>query len=161
MVKHKIIPIPDATVGRVLGLIEVLYFYGGRKKISFLSEELNMPIDELGEIIDMAELLELIKVKNGTATLTIYGEALNLGTIDDKKRILKKKISAIEPFKTTATLLKEQREIEEEALFQNIKNKFPIADRDRFHKLFIGWGTYAGIFEYNGDQRTFKALKIK
>lgn len=157
MVKDSIIPIPDATVGEVLGLIEVLYSYGGKERISFLAEELKIPMDDLGEVIDMAELFKLMKVKNGIATLTIYGEALCLGTINDKKRILKRKIPTIEPFKTTILLLKKGY-IEKNELFEQLRKKFPIMDAERFHKLFVGWGTYAEIFKYNSQEQVFKTI---
>lgn len=161
MVKHKILPIPDATVGRVLGLVEVLYSYCSQAKISFLSEELRMPIDELGAAVDMAELLELLKVKEGTASLTLYGEAVSLGTIDDKKRILRKKIQGIEPFRTAVAHLKNKGACKEEELFQKISEKYPIQDRERFHKLFINWGTYVDIFEYDGQNRMFRSVSTQ
>lgn len=161
MVKHKIIPIPDASVGKVLGLVEVLYSYGGHAKISFLSDELRMPIDELGAAIDMAELFELLKVKEGEATLTLYGEAVSLGTIDDKKRILRKKISIIEPFKTAITFIHKKEVAKEDEMFAKISDKYPIQDKEQFHKLFIGWGTYAGLFEYDSQERVFKCVYHK
>lgn len=159
MVQHKIMPIPDASVGKVLGLVEVIYSYGGQVKISFLGDELRMPIDELGAAIDMAELFDLMKVSGGTVTLTLYGEAVSLGMIDDKKRILRKKISTIEPFKTAAALMKRRGEAKEEEMFGKISEKYPIQDREKFHRLLIGWGTYAGLFEYDSQQRKFIARK--
>jgi NitT/TauT family transport system ATP-binding protein len=159
MVSHKLLPIPDASVGKVLGLVEVLYSYGGQAKVSFLSEELRMPIDELGAAIDMAELFELMKVKDGTATLTLYGEAVSLGTIDDKKRILRKKILALEPFKTALACVKKSGMAKEEALFRKISEKFVIQDRETFHKIFISWSTYAGLFEYDSQERIFRAAQ--
>jgi len=154
MVKHKIIPLPDASVGRVLGLVEVLYSYGGSVKVSFLGEELRMAIDELGSAIDMGELFGLMKVKDGTVTLTIYGEAVSLGTVDDKKRILRKRISEVEPFRTAVGMLKGSEFVREGEVFTKIRESYPITDRERFHKLFVGWGTYAGIFEYNSRDST-------
>ena len=47
MVKHKMLPFPDANVGEVLGLVEIIYAYGGKTKISFLAEELRMQLDDL------------------------------------------------------------------------------------------------------------------
>lgn len=161
MVEHKIMPMPDASVGRVLGLMEVLYAYGGHEKISFLSEELSMPIDQLGPVIDMAELFGLLRVHEGIATLTVYGEAVNLGTIDDKKRVLKKRISSIEPFRTAANVLRVQQSILEQELYEKIKEKYTIADPERFHKLFVGWGTFTGLFEYDSGERTFRAKEAK
>ncbi|VVB98152.1 Uncharacterised protein [uncultured archaeon] len=153
------LPIPDASVGKVLGLVEVLYSYGAQAKVSFLSEELRMPIDELGAVIDMAELFDLMKIRDGTATLTLYGEAVSLGTIEDKKRILRKKISTIEPFKTASAFIKKKGVAKEDELSAKISEKYPIQDKERFHKLFINWGTYAGIFEYDSQERAFKAVQ--
>lgn len=158
MVKHKLMPIPDASVGKVLGLVEVVYSYGGQVKISFLCEELRMAIDELGDVIEMAKLFNLLKVSRGVATLTIYGEAVNLGTIEDKKRILKKKISTLEPFKTTIAFLKNRGSAKEDEIFAKISEEQSIQNYERFHKLFLGWGTYTGLFEYNSQTRTFKAF---
>ncbi|MDD5336868.1 MAG: AAA-associated domain-containing protein [Candidatus ainarchaeum sp.] len=155
MAKHKIMPLPDASVGRVLGLVEVLYSYGGSAKVSFLSEELKMDMDELGSAIDMGELFGLMKVKDGMTMLTIYGEAVSLGTVDDKKRILRKRISEIEPFRTAVGMLKGTEYVREGEVITKISERYPIADREKFHKLFVGWGTYAGVFEYNSRESTF------
>ncbi len=160
MVKHKILPMPDATVGKVLGLVEVIYSYGGKVKVSFLGEELRMPIDELGAVVSMAGMFNLLRVKEGIATLTLYGEAVNLGTIEDKKRILRKKISTVEPFRTAAALLKKSGSAKEDEMFRKIAEKYPIQDKERFHKLFINWGTYAGLFEYDSGTRTFRLLSM-
>ena len=161
MTKHKILPIPDATVGKVLGLAEVIYSYGGQAKISFLSDELQFRMDELGAVVDMAELFDLVKVKDGVAVLTIYGEAMSLGTIDDKKRILRRKIPSVEPFKTAAGILRKYESVKESEILKHIKEKYVISDLERFHKLFVGWGTYAGLFEYDGQERTFKLSPLQ
>lgn len=158
MVKHAILPIPDATVGKVLGLVEVIYSYGGQSKISFLSDELRMPIDELGAAIDMAELLEFVKVKEGMITLTVYGEAVCLGMIDDKKRIIKRKILAIGIFKFVYDFLKKKGSEKEDELFKKIKIAYSIQDKERFHKLFINWGTYSGLFEYDSQTKKFNII---
>ncbi|MBU0586344.1 AAA-associated domain-containing protein [Candidatus Micrarchaeota archaeon] len=156
MVKHKMMPIPHASIGEVLGLLEVIYSYGSQAKISFLNEELRLPIDQLGDILDMAELFDLVKIKEGVASLTIYGEALSLGTIDDKKRMLRRKIPSVEPFKTAITIMKKKGQIKEAEMFSKLKEKFTIEDKTAFHKLFIGWGTYTDIFEYDGEEGLFK-----
>ena len=148
---------PDATVGEVLGLVEIIYAYGGKTKISFLAEELRMQLDDLGDAIDMAELLHLVKVKEGMAQLTIFGEAVNLGTINDKKRVLQKQLVKVEPFKMILHILRKAGEMQEKELLNTLKtNKILVEDHARFHKLILAWGGYANIFEYDGDRQVFR-----
>ena len=159
MSKHDILPIPDAMVGEILGLAEIVYSYSGKIKISFLSDELQLEMDDLGDAIDMAELLGLAKVKRGTIYLTIFGEALAISQIDDKKNILRKKIIELEPFKTTIKILQKEKEIGEELLFEKLKKKFTIQNLDKFKRLFLSWGSYTEIFEYHGNKQLFTLPK--
>jgi len=155
MGKHSILPIPDAMVGEILGLAEIAYSYNGKIKISFLSDELQIEMDDLGDAIDLAELLGLVKVKKGIIYLTIYGEAMALGAIDDKKKILRERITKLEPFKTILKYIYKEKVISEHDLFEKMKKKFPIEHPHKFKKLILSWGGYTEIFEYYGDKGEF------
>jgi NitT/TauT family transport system ATP-binding protein len=160
MVKHKIMPIPDATVGELLGLVEIVYSYGGKVKISFLADELRMEMDDLGDVIDMGELLEAVNVDEGEVTLSLFGEGLTLGTIDNKKKILRDKIKDVEPFKSVIEMLNEEGgKMGEQELLEALAKKFVIEDFAPFRKLLIGWGNYTESFEYDGDEQEF-VLKL-
>ncbi|MBN2478415.1 AAA-associated domain-containing protein [Candidatus Micrarchaeota archaeon] len=155
MAKHSIMPIPDAMVGEVLGLAEIVYSYGGKIKVSLLSDELQIELDDLGDAIDMAELLKIVKVKKGEVMLTLYGEGLALGKIDDKKRILRDRISKIEMFKSIIKKIEKEKEIPEDELLEFLRKKYPIGDAEQFKKLLISWGGYTEIFEYYGNKGLF------
>ena len=162
MVKHKLLPLPDANVGEVLGLVEIIYAYGCKVKISFLSEELRMDLDDLGDVLYMAELLDLIKVKNGEAQLSLFGEVLNLGTIANKKSVLAKQLIKIEPFKSVLVLLNKEGDAGKKDIINYLKTrKMFVEDEARFHKLLLAWGGYAEIFEYNGVKQVFRLPKAE
>ncbi len=156
MVKHKMLPMPDANVGEVLGLAEIIYAYGEKVKISFLSEELRMDIDDLGDVMQMAELLHIVRVKNGVVQLTVYGEAINLGTINDKKSILRKNLVKVEPFKTILRIIEKEGRVNRKTIVQRLRERdMFIEDEQRFHKLMLTWGGYAEIFQYDGSKQVF------
>ncbi len=156
MVKHKILPIPHADVGEVLGLADTLYGYKCRTKISFLADELQIDIDDLGEVLDMAKLLGVIKARKGVINLTLFGEALSVGNIDNKKKILRIKMLEVEPFRTTITMLKKAGgKMERDELIESISKKFLVEDAAMFLKLMINWGNYTESFEYDSDDETF------
>ncbi len=156
MVKHKILPIPHADVGEVLGLADTLYGYRCKTKVSFLADELQIDMDDLGDVVDMAKLLGIVASRKGVINLTLFGEALSLGNIDDKKKILREKMLKIEPFKTIIRLLKKSGgEMERDELVDTVSKKFLIEDKAMFLKLIIGWGNYTESFEYDSDEETF------
>lgn len=159
MGKHDILPIPDAMVGEILGLAEIVYSYRGKLKISFLADELQLEMDDLGDAIDMAELLGLAKVKRGTIYLTIFGEALAISQIDEKKKTLRKKIKELEPFKTVIKIIHKEKEISELELFEKLKKKFIIQNPEKFKRLLLSWGGYTEIFEYHGNKQIYTIPK--
>jgi len=156
MVKHKILPIPHANVGEVLGLADTLYGYKCKSKVSFLADELQIDIDDLVDVVDMAKLLGVVSAKKGMLNLTLFGEALSLGNIDNKKKILRQKMMEVEPFKTVVTLLRNSGgRMEKKPLLKALSKSFLIEDEAMFLKLLIGWGNYTETFEYDSDEETF------
>ncbi len=156
MVKHKILPIPHAEVGEVLGLADTLYGYRCKTKVSFLADELQIDIDDLGEVVDMAKLLGVVSTKKGVINLTLFGEALSLGNIDNKKKILREKMLKVEPFKTIIIILRKAGgKMERDELIDVLSKKFLVEDRAMFLKLIINWGNYTESFEYDSDDERF------
>ena len=156
MVKHKILPIPHAEVGEVLGLADTLYGYRCKTKVSFLADELQIDIDDLGEVVDMAKLLGVVATRKGVINLTLFGEALSLGTIDNKKKILREKMLKVEPFKSIIVILRKAGgKMERDELIDVLSRKFLVEDRAMFLKLVINWGNYTESFEYDSDDETF------
>jgi NitT/TauT family transport system ATP-binding protein len=154
--RKEVLRIPHASVGEVLGLVEFLTAYGGKMRISELMDELPMEIDDLGDVIDMAELLNLVEVDEGEIKVTLYGETISVGSIDDKKRVLHKKLEKVEPFKTALQLLKKKKVMSEQELMRILLKKFDIEMNGNFHELFTNWGSYAELFEYDADEHVFR-----
>jgi hypothetical protein len=156
MVKHKILPIPHAEVGEVLGLADTLYGYRCKTKISFLADELQIDIDDLGDVVEMARLLGVVATRKGVINLTLFGEALSLGNIDNKKKILREKMLRVEPFRTIIKLLRKAGgRMDRDELIGAVSKKFLVEDRAMFLKLVIGWGNYTETFEFDSDEETF------
>ena len=106
----------------------------------------------------MSELLHLVKVKEGVVQLTLFGEAVNLGTIDDKKKVLRKQLIKLEPFKTILQLIKKEGQVYEKEIIAHLKSHgMVIEDTQRFHKLMLTWGGYTEIFEYDGSKQIYTA----
>ena len=107
--------------------------------------------------VTQGEMLGVVKVDDGTVVLTLYGEGLSLGTIDNKKKIIREKMVEVEPFKTVIEIIeKAGKEISEKELFEELSSRFVIEDVERFRKLLIGWGNYTETFEFDGEEQVFR-----
>ncbi len=149
---QKVLHLPHATVEEVLGLVEFLTAYGGKMRIAELMNELPMEIDDLGDVIDMAEMLNLVKVDDGEIKVTLAGETASVGNIDDKKRVLHKALERIEPFKSILKLLKKRGSVKEEELRAYLAERFNIVHDEHFWELLTNWGGYAELFEYDAEE---------
>ena len=54
-------PLPNASVGGLAGLVEIVYARGGRADLPDIATELNFEIDDLLPLVDAAALLDLVR----------------------------------------------------------------------------------------------------
>src|SRR2546427_10090515 len=99
--------LPTAGVNRVFGLLDLLKAYNGKTDIATLTIDLRIDLDELLPIIDTAEYLGLVIVKEGEISLTERGtKALN-NRIAERKKLLHARLTRHAPFSAIAKLRKE------------------------------------------------------
>jgi len=155
--RKKMFELPRAGVSEVLGLIEAISAYGGKMRTAELLDEFPMDIDEFGEAIDMAELLGLVKVNKGYLTLTKKGEIIGAGSVEDKKRIIGEQLKNVEPFKSALQLLNERGEVSMRELIRHLKTIGYDLDEESY-ELFMNWGGYAELFEYDAEEGVIKVV---
>ncbi|MDJ0270443.1 MAG: AAA-associated domain-containing protein [Aigarchaeota archaeon] len=153
---------PEARLGMVIGLIEVVAAAGGRAEIAQISRDLQTDIDQILPVVEAAEQLGLITVEDGECIVTPLGQKLSNRRSSGKKQILRKEVAKIEPF---ATAIKLSRELPEgftaEEVASYLSEKAGISlyaeNVEKLHELLVDWLLYAELLEYNGDSKRFKA----
>ncbi len=73
-------PLPDATVGAMAGLLQVLAAHGGQSDRPALARLLKFDSEDLAPLIDAAQMLGLATVDDTDITLTDDGRSLAAGT---------------------------------------------------------------------------------
>jgi len=80
-------PLPDASVGGLAGLLEIVAAGGGRADLPELADKLSFEVDDLIPILDAAELLRFAHVHDADIELTPQGQDFVLADIDTSKHL--------------------------------------------------------------------------
>ena len=144
--------LPTAGVNRVFGLLDLLKAYNGKTDIANLTIDLRIDLDELLPIIDTAEYLGLVGVKEGEISLTDLGtKALN-SKMAERKKLVHQRLETVEPFSDITDLLKKEGQVTRFSLARFVSSKYgPTLDIATLINIMISWGVFSGLFGYDGQ----------
>lgn len=149
----KVDPLPQVTVGQVIGLLEFLEDVRGKKDIPKLAQEIRHDLDDLYPIVDAAELLFFVKVENGDIKLTPVGRSFLKGDVNARKRLFKEQLKKVKAFKEALKILKSRKDqqIDREELVELFSSHLPEEDAEELVHTLIDWGRFAELIGYNAD----------
>ena len=145
-------PLPDASVGGLAGLVEIVYAKGGRMGLPALSYELNFEIDDLLPLVDAAAMLGLVTIGDGELTLTDIGARFTTADIQHSKQIFATQARYRAPFvRTICKALAGSADGNLRAGFflDLLRRGFSTADARRQLDIAIDWGRYGELYDYD------------
>lgn len=150
------VPLPEAGISEILGLVEILKSKGGREDIYKLAAELNMEFGDTLQVIRGAELLKLVHTPGGDVVLEKLGDKIARAKIQEKKTIIKKQIEAVPVFKKISKFLhdNEDHEAGKDEILEKLAELIPNENPEDSFSHLVSWGRYAEIFGYNDDSHT-------
>jgi NitT/TauT family transport system ATP-binding protein len=147
-------PLPDATVGGLAGLLEILVAVGGREDLPKLAEQLNFEVDDLLPLVDAAELLGFATVKDADLEITEAGSEFTAADILTTKELFARHayeraplVRAICNALTTTT----DGSLSERFFLDVLRRSFGEQDAQRQLELAIDWGRYGELYEYDAN----------
>ena len=150
---------PKCSPSELTGLLVLLNDHKGSEDVARLADDLDLEIDEILPSIEYAEVLQLVKVSDGRATLTDLGKSVLAGSIRDRKLTLRDQLKRTTLFKALLRALDsspEQRLTEEEV---NRLIAFTTAPGDEYVQNIINWGRYTELFRYDSNQRVLLPMR--
>ncbi|SKB13031.1 Putative ABC transporter, ATP-binding protein [Planktothrix sp. PCC 11201] len=143
--------LPHVRIGSVAGLLELLE---GRQNPDLyrLGQELQLEVDDLLPIVEAAEFMALIKIREGDLSLTAIALAFIQGNIDDRKQIIRQQLlSHIRLVQQIYTLCqsKQNHRIPEDLVLDILNNHFSPKEAQRQLNTAIDWGRYAELYAYD------------
>jgi len=145
-------PLPDASVGGLAGLVEIVYANGGVIGLADLADELNFEIDDLLPLVDAADMLGLVTVGDGELTLTEIGTQFTTADIQSSKKIFAYQTRGLAPLvRTICRALTGSADGTLRAGFflDLLQRGFSADDARRQLDIAIDWGRYGELYDYD------------
>ncbi|MST31730.1 ATP-binding cassette domain-containing protein [Acidimicrobiaceae bacterium USS-CC1] len=147
-------PLPDASVGGLAGLLEIVAAGGGRADLPQLADKLSFEVDDLVPLLDAAVMLRFAHVHDADIELTDEGRSFVAGDIDTSKHLFADHARRHAPLVRTITqsLGSTDDGTLRDAFFLDLLRRGFTPDEAR-HQLdvAIDWGRYAELFDYDTD----------
>ncbi|MGW3542710.1 ABC transporter ATP-binding protein [Nocardia niigatensis] len=148
------VPLPDASVGGIAGLLELVYGNDGRADLPVVADELNFELDDLMPLVDAAALLGLLLVESGDVMLTNVGANFTNADIQSSKAIFAAQARRRAPLVRTicsALVGSSDQTVRADFILDLLRRGFSPDDARRQLELAIDWGRYAELYDYDTD----------
>lgn len=147
-------PLPQASVGGMAGLVEMIHARAGHTDLADLAQSLSFEVDDLLPLVDSATLLGLIDVTGAKATLSAAGRSWSDADILARKELFGALASERAPL--VRTIVAALRSSEDGALrldfFRDLLRRGFTTDRiEEQLDIAIDWGRYGELFDYDDD----------
>jgi NitT/TauT family transport system ATP-binding protein len=147
-------PLPDATVGGLAGLVEIVYAHNGQTDLPDLADELSFEADDLLPLVDAGALLGLLDVEGAQAFLTETGRSWFTADMQTRKLVFAH--LAVEHAPLVRTIVKALENSNDGALRDDffrdlLRRGYSVEDTEKQLDIAIDWGRYGELFDYDAD----------
>jgi NitT/TauT family transport system ATP-binding protein len=145
-------PLPNASVGGLAGLVEIVYANGTRIGLADLAEELNFEIDDLLPLVDAADMLGLVTIAGGELNLTDIGTQFTTADIQKSKQIFAGQARGRAPLVRTickALTGSADGNLRAEFFLDLLQRGFSVEEAQRQLDIAIDWGRYGELYDYD------------
>ncbi len=147
-------PLPDAGVGGLAGLVELVHAHGGHADLPDLAADLNFELDDIMPLVDAAALLDFVEVSGNDISLTPAGSTFVTVPITEAKEVFARAAAARAPLVRTVlrTLHSADDGTARFGFFVDLLRRgFGPDDAERQMRLAVDWGRYGELYDYDAD----------
>ncbi|HTX00388.1 MAG TPA: AAA-associated domain-containing protein, partial [Acidimicrobiales bacterium] len=147
-------PLPDASVGGMAGLLEIVVSQGGQVDLPKLAHELSFEVDDLLPLIDAAQVLGLAEVADADLRITDEGRVFVAADILESKQIFARLARERAPLvRAIYRSLDSTREgsIDERFFLDLLRRGFSEEEAREQLRIAIDWGRYGELFDFDAD----------
>jgi NitT/TauT family transport system ATP-binding protein len=146
--------LPNASVGGLAGLVEIVYAHNGQTDLPDLADELSFDVDDLLPLVDAATMLGLLEVEGAQAFLTDAGRDWYTADINASKELFA--LLAVERAPLVRTIVKALENSNDGTLRDDffrdlLRRGYSAEDTEKQLDIAIDWGRYGELFDYDAD----------
>ena len=151
--RPRIEPLPNAEVGQVFGLLELLQDDGGAANLFDLATQLQIDIGTVIVIVKAAELFDLVDTPKQEVRLTSLGRELVAGDANARKRIVHDKLLAVPTFRYLVDQLRHTptMRLSEEFIEEELAIHVPNEPTESLFETIVRWGRYGELLGYDPE----------
>jgi NitT/TauT family transport system ATP-binding protein len=152
------VPLPEATVGGMSGLLEILEARGGRDDLPKLATELTFEVDDLLPLVDAAQLLGMATVADADIEINELGREFVHADILRSKEIFAKQAEARAPL--VRAIVRSLRSTKDGTLSEGffldlLRRGFSEEEVRQQLNIAIQWGRYGELFDFDSNTGQF------
>jgi NitT/TauT family transport system ATP-binding protein len=147
-------PLPEATVGGMSGLLEILEAHGGREDLPDLASELTFEVDDLLPLVDAAQLLGLAVVDDADLQITGDGKVFVAADILESKEIFARRARERAPLvRAICRALESTKDgnIGENFFLDLLRRGFSEDEAHEQLRIAVDWGRYGELFDLDSN----------
>jgi NitT/TauT family transport system ATP-binding protein len=145
-------PLPNASVGGMSGLLEILVAHGGREDLPQLAHELTFEVDDLLPLVDASQVLGLAEVEDADLHVTDDGRTFVAANILESKQIFAEKARERAPLVRAIWKALEQTQdgnLGEGFFLDLLRRGFSEEEARQQLRIAVDWGRYGELFDFD------------
>jgi NitT/TauT family transport system ATP-binding protein len=152
-------PLPNAPVGQITGILEIVHGYKGKAPLSRIAADYDLDLAELLPSVEACELLGFLTVVDGQAALTETGTKMLKASLRQRKLIFRDQALQTPFFQDVVSKLsKTGGRMKKKALAEIVGFKLWTHDSEQSVRTLINWGRHGGILSYDADSQEIVLL---
>ncbi|MBP1685758.1 MAG: aliphatic sulfonates transporter ATP-binding protein [Deltaproteobacteria bacterium] len=149
----RIVPLPPARIGEMIGLLRIVHEHGDRIDLFELAEDLRLEFGKVILVSKAAELLDFVDTPQQEVVLTSLGRTFAAGDANARKRIMHQQLPVLGLFAYLLRLLNNApgKQLPAEVVEEQLILVLPTEAPEALFETVIDWGRYGEIIGYDPD----------
>lgn len=151
-------PLPQASVGGLSGLVELVHSHEGVADLPELADELAFEVDDLLPLVDAGTMLGLCEVADADVALTDAGRDWYVGDIQIRKKLFAQLAGERAPMVRTIVRALDRADdgkLRDDFFLDLLRRGFAAEEARNQLDIAIDWGRYGELFDYDADDGEF------